>query len=40
MFNKKEFSEIRHRLKVFATAKANGNVLLTCRFWYISRHLL
>ena len=37
MFNKKELSEIRHRLKVFATAKANGNISLTCRYFGISR---
>ena len=37
MFNKKELSEIRHQLKVFTTAKANGNISLTCRYFGISR---
>ncbi|WP_373684963.1 helix-turn-helix domain-containing protein [Acinetobacter sp. YH12136] len=30
--------EIAHKLKVFAHAEQNGNVVLTCRYFGISRN--
>lgn len=38
MFNKKALSEIRHKLKILAEAKACGNISFICRHYGISRY--
>lgn len=37
MYNKRELRDIRQKLKIFAEAKANGNITATCRHYGISR---